>query len=208
MKRIILIAFILFYSFCVSQNTKPKLYLATFNELASFAGDYLGDCRLSAELEIFRGQTVAVTSVIEYDNCDKKDYCEFYYNGKKYFADVAELEFAKGDLHDLIMLRYDVKDSVRTIAQKYSEKSSIEIIKKAESKIALYKKRGKENGILIKKSQVFDQSEYTEGTGYEFSFINTSKKTIKYIWVTVKGINAVNDAVSSKTLKGVGLLYG
>jgi hypothetical protein len=56
-----------------------------------------------------------------------------------------------------------------------------------------------------------DESEYTDGTKFEISVYNPTKKTIKYLWVTFIGINAVGDKVSDNltgktniTLKGVG----
>ncbi|WP_430827246.1 energy transducer TonB [Chryseobacterium indologenes] len=46
-------------------------------------------------------------------------------------------------------------------------------------------------------------------TGASFTIYNSSKKTIKYIWFTVAGVNAVGDLVKTggvynKTLKGIG----
>ncbi len=52
-------------------------------------------------------------------------------------------------------------------------------------------------------------TEHYSSTGASFSIFNPSKKTIKYIWFTVSGENAVGDLVKTskgyyKTLKGIG----
>ena len=41
-------------------------------------------------------------------------------------------------------------------------------------------------------------------TGLNFSLINKSKRTIKYIALTTKGLNAVKDPIESKTARGIG----
>lgn len=54
-----------------------------------------------------------------------------------------------------------------------------------------------------------DTSEYTEGTSVHFSFLNPTKKRIKYIYVNLYGTNRVGDRIyergkSLKTLKFIG----
>ncbi|WP_462267951.1 hypothetical protein [Mucilaginibacter sp.] len=41
-------------------------------------------------------------------------------------------------------------------------------------------------------------------TGFKISFFNFSKKRIKYIYITVKALNAVNDLISTKTVRAIG----
>lgn len=56
----------------------------------------------------------------------------------------------------------------------------------------------------------FHATEGYSSTGAYFKIYNSGKKTIKYIWITVAGENAVNDLVKTtsggyyKTLKGIG----
>ncbi|MCM1081832.1 MAG: hypothetical protein NC343_08810, partial [Muribaculum sp.] len=73
------------------------------------------------------------------------------------------------------------------------------------SKLKAYENRG----IMVTEARPYDESEYTDGTGMDFSICNTSNKTIKYITFNFIGYNAVNDPVSSygKTLisrRGIG----
>jgi len=45
-------------------------------------------------------------------------------------------------------------------------------------------------------------------TGFQGNFINMSKKKIKYLYITVRAVNAVGDLVTSKTAKAIGpILY-
>jgi hypothetical protein len=53
-------------------------------------------------------------------------------------------------------------------------------------------------GIAIMEYTAFDNSEYTDGTGFRIKFFNPTKKTIKYINISFVGINAVNDKVLNK----------
>lgn len=53
-------------------------------------------------------------------------------------------------------------------------------------------------GIAIMDYTAFDNSEYTDGTGFRIKFFNPTKKTIKYINISFFGINAVNDKVLNK----------
>lgn len=75
----------------------------------------------------------------------------------------------------------------------------------------LYKelKKFTDRGLVILGANVFDTSEYTEGTGVEFCIWNTSSKTIKYITFNYVGYNAVDDPVpnfgrTTLTFKGIG----
>lgn len=56
----------------------------------------------------------------------------------------------------------------------------------------------KKHGIAILDVGIFDVSEHTEGTGFNIEFINTTKKTIKYIIFNVVGLNAVGDPVRNR----------
>jgi len=66
-------------------------------------------------------------------------------------------------------------------------------------------------GVALLKASIFDVSEHTEGTGFEATVYNPTKKTIKYVSFTVVGLNAVGDAVtagirggSAPLLRGIG----
>lgn len=68
------------------------------------------------------------------------------------------------------------------------------------------------HGVALLKASIFDVSEYTEGTGFEASVYNSTKKTIKYVTFMVVGLNAVGDPVrglssrsgTAMVLRGIG----
>lgn len=67
------------------------------------------------------------------------------------------------------------------------------------------------HGVSVLDFSVYDESEYTEATGFKLRVYNPTKKTIKYIRVEVVGINAVNDPVRDrfsgsavKRVRGIG----
>ena len=66
-------------------------------------------------------------------------------------------------------------------------------------------------GVALLKASIFDVSQYTEGTGFEATVYNSTKKTIKYVTFTVVGRNAVGDPVragfrgnAASMLRGIG----
>lgn len=93
-------------------------------------------------------------------------------------------------------------DSLRSWARNYSINVYKEEYKLAEENYNQIKK----SGIVLIKCIPIDESEYTNGTGLEIEFINSSQKTIKYIWFTIAGYNKVNDLISKRTVQGVGPL--
>lgn len=71
---------------------------------------------------------------------------------------------------------------------------------KALARQALQKTRP--HGIAIVTSSVFDEGEYTRATGATVTFYNSSTKTIKYVTVSIFGVNAVNDIVKGASIGG------
>lgn len=67
------------------------------------------------------------------------------------------------------------------------------------------------HGISVLDFSVYDESEYTEATGFKLEVYNPTKKTIKYIRVELIGMNAVDDPVRDrfagsaiKRVRGIG----
>lgn len=203
MTKYITILSIFFSNLGVCQN--EHLVKVTTNTDARIGENFLYGCSLNIA-DILKPNTEL--TLYGYVLCEKDSKEEFYkvfYNGL-YLIKKSEVNItAEEDTY----LRSLNAEQELILSQKILEisRENLEAVKKkAEIIIKSKRELGLKNGILIKKSNVFDQSEYTSGTGYDFSLINMSKKTIKYIWVTIKGINPVNDVVSSKTLKCIGPL--
>lgn len=203
MKKYITILSVLFFNLVICQN--EHLVKATTNTDAGIGENFLFGCSLNIA-DILKPNTDII--LYGYFNCQKDEKVEFYkvfYNGF-YFVKKSEVNITESE--DLYLRSLNANQEL-ILSQKILDitRENLEALRiKTEGIVKSKRELGIKNGILIKKSNVFDQSEYTSGTGYDFSIINTSKKTIKYIWVTIKGINPVNDVVSSKTLKCIGPL--
>lgn len=94
-----------------------------------------------------------------------------------------------------------------TDSSKYKSKAEIDSIlfEREKKEEALREIRGKnlisslqKAGLAIMDYTAFDNSEYTDGTGFRIKLFNPNKKTIKYVNISFVGINAVNDKVLNK----------
>lgn len=101
-------------------------------------------------------------------------------------------------------------DQIEASTEKWRRFSLIARKNELDQAIAAIDATGK-HGITLFKSSIFDVSDYTEGTGFKATVLNSSKKTIKYVSFTVAGLNAVGDPVlgnarggASPTLRGIG----
>ncbi len=56
-------------------------------------------------------------------------------------------------------------------------------------------------GLAIKSWSVYDESEYTDGTGIRITFFNPTEQVIKYISISFQGYNAVDDPYGRSVLK-------
>lgn len=71
--------------------------------------------------------------------------------------------------------------------------------------------RTKSHGIAVLNRHVYEESDYTNGTGFRVKVLNTSQKTIKYVAFSIVGYNAVGDPVrdrlkrsTGQTMRGIG----
>lgn len=135
------------------------------------------------------------------------DYYEIAYRGNKYFIyrenmNIISKEY---DFDNLLTSNINEADSFRN----YNISLSDAYHKLQISNVYKFIESCKPKGIVIVKNSIYDESEYTEGTSFEFEIQNLSNKTIKYITFSLVGYNSVKDKVtdrgsSLKSLKGVG----
>ena len=124
-----------------------------------------------------------------------KNYYKAFYNGKAFFIEASDVELSNEQRRRLDSL-------MRCTAQEREVffYRSLELFKQlhlnqiSENMAALqsYKKYG----LNIESWEVYDESEYTDGTGIRFRFYNPTDQIIKYITVNFVGYNAVDDPVS------------
>jgi hypothetical protein len=199
MKYIFTTIFMLLFNLAICQDT--YLVKCTTNTDAVLGQISISGCGLSVD-EILKPNTEII--LYGYISCNEKsEFYRVFYNDI-YFIKKSEVNISPKDETYLKTLTRQQDLTLSQEVSMISRKNQDSIKKMAETMMLKYREIGIKNGLLIKQSAVFDHNEYTDGTGYTFTPINASKKTIKYIWVTVKGINPVNDVVSSKTLKCVG----
>lgn len=92
--------------------------------------------------------------------------------------------------------------------------SEINEIKKQAKTITQRKKldkflnKTKRLGLIMLDWSIYDESEYTDGSSVKFEIFNPTKKTIKYIWFYVKGINPVGDPIINRNGKSIVELKG
>lgn len=194
------------------EKTSPPLYLFGKAFLEAAAGGSIDEnyCQAKETVRIPAGELVPVSGI---KSCESKyggfvsKYFEIGYRGKIRYIDAADLTLTPKSLarleaateDELAMLRENAPEASRMIhANDLSE--AIKEIKKTSK-----------SGVAILKYSLVDESEHTEGTGYKITFLNSSRKTIKYINATIVGLNAVGDPVrayfgrtSIVTLRGIG----
>lgn len=135
------------------------------------------------------------------------DYYEIAYKGKTYFIYEEDVTLLNKDLSFEKILTSEInskelfrKNSIR-LSYELTIGQQLNVLKKIESL--------RSKGLVVLQNSIYDESEYTEGTSFDFKIINLSNKTIKYINFNIIGFNSVEDKVfergsAIKSVKGIG----
>lgn len=185
-------------------QTEPHLVNGKSIADAAIGKDFIYGCRI--DITDFLNDNIPLI-VYGYLKCEKDENIEYYkvfHENQVYLIKTSEVKISENDANyiksiDSVQENILAEKIINLAKQKFDEIKS-----QVDAKVKLYKAKALQKGMLIKASKVVDQSEYTNGTGYEISFRNTSKKTIKYVWFSIKGINAVDDLVSTEIIKCIG----
>lgn len=138
-------------------------------------------------------------------------YNELYkirYKEDEFYVDKSDLDFADGKDYYEALLNLDSISS--ELLERNAKVGGLQQYSRCLEKFISYAKRCKNYGIGVYDYSVYDESEYTDGTSAKITFLNPTNKTIKYVWVTFVGYNAVDDPVRAKngsnriTLKCIG----
>jgi hypothetical protein len=130
---------------------------------------------------------------------------EIYYKNKKLYINTDFLKISKEDQKSFDKGEASELDSIKSKAF-----YAAEVIYKNDLKKAIaFLDNTKTKGLAVLNWNYYDESEYTNGTSTKIEVYNPMKKTIKYIWFSFVGYNAVGDIVSSKgqtirTVKAIG----
>ena len=124
-------------------------------------------------------------------------YYKAFYNGKAFFINASNVKLTneqKSRLDSLMRCSPQEQEvffhkSLNLFKRIYADELS-----NALTTFQSYMKYG----LNIETWGVYDESEYTDGTGIRFRFFNPTDQTIKYITINFVGYNAVDDPVSSR----------
>ena len=198
--RLILLLFPIF----VFSQAEPNFVFAKSKKEAGVGKEFLYDCNLNILDFVKENDDLMVYGYYQCKIRDTIDFYKVFWNDKTYKIKTTEVNISEEDHKYISSL--DSINQAKLLSRLHIivKNKKEELLKKIKEQVNQYKAKGEQCGLILKKSEIFDQSEYTEGTGYRITLANMSKKTIKYIWISVKGINPVDDPVSVKTLKCIG----
>ena len=158
------------------------------------------NCELEGAQTAPRQVSFAITGMRE---CNGRQWLSGYYNGDRVYVETTEVFFRQEQLPALQAHDAEKVEDQARLASLYLQTAYLDrMIKEMERKAVL--------GVAVIEWRLIDESEYTKGTGFNFKVGNFGKKTIKYIWMDVQGLNPVRDPVHDglgkriKTVKGVG----
>lgn len=134
-----------------------------------------------------------------------RDFLEVLFAGKKRYVPVDAVFMTKEEearLATFNTARIEASADVWRLTSIRSRKDELDKALKALDATSKF-------GVALLDASIFDVSEYTEGTGFRATVINSGKKTIKYVTFSVVGLNAVGDAVQQyrrgpSVLRGIG----
>lgn len=186
--------------------TKPMLGLV--NDDYSLYGPTIKYCAVGGSDRMLNSNDIVIIAGSE--KCG--DYTEInffktYENGILNYIKTSDVSLSFEEYDRLNQMPDSLKSSFEENMRQYSIKMYAEL--KNEGIEAIKKHAVK--GITIKDWSLYDSGGYTDGKDISIDFYNPTKKTIKYVWVTFKGFNPVDDVVvdpvrktSSITVKAVG----
>lgn len=133
-------------------------------------------------------------------NIGNTKYYKGCYNGKAFFIEADNVIIPDNyvaQLDTLIRQPQDIRDKFFKHQIALSKALYLDNLQKRVSEVKSYSKYG----LAIPSWGVYDMSEYTDGTGFRFDFLNPTKLVIKYVTITFQGYNAVDDPVGRAITK-------
>lgn len=190
---LLLIPFITFGQDGASRKIDTSFYIAILKNDVGYGG-FDSSCYINYNHNSNKHRVVVITG---YHECVSRNFIKrvysFSYDGVEYFADTVNFVF--NDKH-VFFAKYPFWAQLER--DKYREHALLlaEDFPKIQKNIAIDKLNSyKKYGVGIVSQNAFDESEYTEGTGYAIKIYNPTDKTIKYMWITLIGYNPVNDKI-------------
>lgn len=119
-------------------------------------------------------------------------FLKMIYNGKAFFMKADDVKLSPEDKQKLDSLEncnLDIQNQFWHQTLLLNQAIYYKRLNDALQEIDSYSKYG----LAIKNWSVYDESEYTDGTGIRITFLNPTDKVIKYISLSFQGYNAVDD---------------
>lgn len=197
-------------------DTPPKVasvkaVFGLINEKTESADRISDFCSLDSFKTLPYGSIVVVVRktpcVSRYGASSSKEFLEVLYAGKTRLVPADAVLMIDEDAKRLLAF-----DSVQIEASADDWRMTSLLARQSELEKAIkaLDATGK-RGVALLNASIFDVSEYTEGTGFEATVYNSTKKTIKYVTFTVVGLNGVGDPVRggfrgnvAPVLRGIG----
>lgn len=171
-----------------------------------------GFCMVEAQKYITEEKTVIVKGIYKcvgsYSSAESKFLVEVILKNTSYYVEKENIILTDDNFYEQYQQFSETeKENFRENAvegEKILERQNVSSMLKFVDKCI-------PKGLCIVNWNIYDESEYTEGTSLKIKVVNPTKKTIKYLWFTYVGYNPVKDKVvdrmkgtSSIILKAVG----
>lgn len=182
------------------QEAVPAPIVAFMAEDSSAAAKPSDFCSLYSGVTLKAGRPVVIIAERECKarfTSDVTRHYEVAVGGKRLFVERSAIKLTISDQELAQKLSIESRDQYFQRAALLSLHLRHEELEKLIKAIEATRKAG----LTIIKASIADVSDYTEGTSFSIKISNPTEKTIKYMWFTVVGYNAVNDPVRDR-LKG------
>jgi hypothetical protein len=167
-------------------------------------------CMAGVDKSLTKGSIILIGGI---QNCKRSysntttQFYEILYNMETYFVEKDKVLTEESYYSQIEKMSSTMADSFRNHAQYVSK-----ILYEGNRTKAFDFLIGcKSKGLAILQWSFYDESEYTEGTSAKIKVYNPTSKTIKYLWFTFVGYNAVDDKIidrkrgtSNITVKAIG----
>lgn len=169
-------------------------------------------CLVQAQKYISESKTVVVQGVYKctdsYNPSKSKYLVEILLGYKGYYVDKDKIFLEDESFYE----KYEQFSESEKKRFRENAGLTVQILEREKlDNLSKFAKKCSLKGLCIVDWNIYDESEYTDGTSLKIRILNPTKKTIKYLWFTYVGYNPVHDKVfdrikggSSIVLKAVG----
>lgn len=160
-----------------------------------FVGNSISSyCFIGSDKWLTRGSVVFVSGTRKCTSSyptEIKDLYEIVHNTKTYYIEKDKISIKNYTFEDINNLSAETATKFKDYTNIMSKLIYENDVKEALNSLNSHKAAG----LSIYDWSYYDESEYTEGTSAKITVYNPTNKTIKYLWFSFVGFNAVGDKV-------------